>query len=338
MVMNAEPREINLARRARDDDREALAELVERSRLGLFSLAYAELRHYEDAQDAVATALFQICRSVGALREPDRARAWMASIVRREARRLLGRRAAAPLSLEAAEEAPAGPGFGPLPGEREAAVDAGPRLMRLDVQRALRQLPRDEARALSLAYLAGLPVHEIAARVGRPEGTIKRWLHQGRQHLVPHMEGYAPMTPTAAAPIPAAAAILSTEMDPAVLQSLVDAMKAAGWDDVATVGTDLVVEFRDNGDTQELHLASPLQGRRFIVLDDWISGRSAFELHLLLKATPEAKEIKFGLLSGSAKDSTVRAAWLAGIDLFLIKPIDPAEFQEFSRRVRVGEC
>ena len=36
-----------------------LAELVERTRLRLFGLAYAELRLYEDAQDAVASALLQ---------------------------------------------------------------------------------------------------------------------------------------------------------------------------------------------------------------------------------------------------------------------------------------
>ena len=40
--------------RAREGDREALADLVERTRLRLFALAYAELRHYEDAHDAVA--------------------------------------------------------------------------------------------------------------------------------------------------------------------------------------------------------------------------------------------------------------------------------------------
>src|SRR6266567_667469 len=84
-VMDPEPDEIELARRARDGDREALAELVERARLPLFALAYAELRHYQDAEDAVAAALLQICRHVGELRQPERIRAWMQSIVRNEA-------------------------------------------------------------------------------------------------------------------------------------------------------------------------------------------------------------------------------------------------------------
>ena len=56
MMMKPEPDELELALRARNGDREALAELIERLRFGLFALAYAELRHYEDAQDAVPPA------------------------------------------------------------------------------------------------------------------------------------------------------------------------------------------------------------------------------------------------------------------------------------------
>ena len=41
--MDSEPDEAELARRAHDGDREALAELVKRVRLPLFALAYAEL-------------------------------------------------------------------------------------------------------------------------------------------------------------------------------------------------------------------------------------------------------------------------------------------------------
>src|SRR5205823_15117339 len=97
--------EYELALRARAGDREALATLIERTRLRLFSLAYAELRHYDDAQDAVAAALLQICLHVGNLREPDRVSAWMAMIVRHEAQRVRRRRAVGPSSLEAEEAA-----------------------------------------------------------------------------------------------------------------------------------------------------------------------------------------------------------------------------------------
>jgi DNA-binding response OmpR family regulator len=86
-------------------------------------------------------------------------------------------------------------------------------------------------------------------------------------------------------------------------------------------------------DGEELRLSEPLRGKQFIVLDDSVGGRSAFELHLLMKAAVEAKEVVFGLLSASGADSTARAAWLAGFDLFLTKPVDPAEFGRLSRRI-----
>src|SRR5205823_5171273 len=120
-------------------------ELVERARLPLFALAYAELRHYQDAEDAVAATLLQICRHVGELREPGRARAWMQSIARNEARQLRRRRAVAPISLDAADGS-----FAAGAWEPTSPADAGSFLLRLDIERALRQLPRDEARALAL--------------------------------------------------------------------------------------------------------------------------------------------------------------------------------------------
>src|SRR2546423_11139015 len=102
-MMDPEPNEYELALRARDGDREALAELVERTRLGLFALAYAELRHYDDAQHAVAAALLQVCLHVGELRQPELIRTWMQSIVRNETHRLRRRRSTSLLRPEEVE-------------------------------------------------------------------------------------------------------------------------------------------------------------------------------------------------------------------------------------------
>jgi RNA polymerase sigma-70 factor (ECF subfamily) len=187
--MDPESAEYELARRARDGDQEALAQLVEQERLPLFTLAYAHLRHYHDAQDVLAAAVLQICLHVRELRAPDRVRAWMQTIVRNEARQC--RRRALPEPIPS--------GLQELCDDRidDHAVSApGPEaaasLLRLDILRALRRLPWDEARAVALFYLVGLPIREIAQHLRRPEGTIKRWLHLGRQHLAAELEEYAP--------------------------------------------------------------------------------------------------------------------------------------------------
>jgi RNA polymerase sigma factor (sigma-70 family) len=175
--MNVEPDEYELALRARDGDPEALAALVARTRLGLFTLAYAELRNYEDAQDAVASALLQICLHVKELREPSSVRAWMKQIVRNEVRRLRRNGSQTQSALEDADA---------------QGVTPGPYWLRLDIERALCRLPIEQAGVIQLFYLAGLSIDEIARRLERSEGTVKSWLHRGRQRLATEMEVYGP--------------------------------------------------------------------------------------------------------------------------------------------------
>jgi RNA polymerase sigma-70 factor (ECF subfamily) len=190
--MDPESVECELARRARDGDREALAQLVEQERPALFTLAYAHLRHHEDAQDVLASALLQICRHIEELREPRRVRAWMQMVLRNEARQCL-RRPVLGLAAVQVEEL-TGRSAGDLTAGMSSS-DPASSLVRLDIRRALRRLPWGEARAVSLFYLGGLPIRDIARHMGRPEGTIKRWLHLGRQHLATELDGYGPRNP-----------------------------------------------------------------------------------------------------------------------------------------------
>ena len=61
----------------------------------------------------------------------------------------------------------------------ERVVD-GPGPEHIALVRALAMLPVAQRRAMVLRYLADLPVAEIAAREGVPEGTVRSWLHRGR--------------------------------------------------------------------------------------------------------------------------------------------------------------
>ncbi|HET6386717.1 MAG TPA: sigma-70 family RNA polymerase sigma factor, partial [Armatimonadota bacterium] len=182
--MNTQRDDSELVRRACAGDRGALAELVETARARMYPTAYAELRHYDDAQDAVGAAILQVCLHLRELRDPTRLHGWMHSIVRNEARRI--RRARVP-------EAPDGV-FNI--DEEEAPSPALPAsLLRLDIERALYRLPWDEARAVALFYLKGESIRQIARRLDRPEGTVKRWLCLGRRQLARELEAYAPLTP-----------------------------------------------------------------------------------------------------------------------------------------------
>ncbi|HZP82354.1 MAG TPA: hypothetical protein VFB21_12005 [Chthonomonadaceae bacterium] len=138
------------------------------------------------------------------------------------------------------------------------------------------------------------------------------------------------------------ATIVSTEFDPPLLAQMEVALKSAGWDTVNTV-SDFEAAGRlvqtGEGDSRELHLSEELQGSRLIVLDEWIAGRSAFELITLLNATAERKQAALCLfLDGSrpkaALDISVHAAYVSGVDLCLTKPFNLAEVEHFTGRIR----
>ncbi len=57
---------------------------------------------------------------------------------------------------------------------------------------ALRQLPEAQRQALVLHHIADLPVHQVAAEVGVPEGTIKARLSRGRAALAALLADDAP--------------------------------------------------------------------------------------------------------------------------------------------------
>ncbi len=51
------------------------------------------------------------------------------------------------------------------------------------VRRAMRELPERQRAAVALFYFADLPIAEIARVMDTREGTVKSWLHRGRDAL-----------------------------------------------------------------------------------------------------------------------------------------------------------
>lgn len=325
--MNTETDDFSLAQRARSGDRDALERLVTKLRLPLFALAYSQLRHYEDAQDAVSDAILRICTGIVHLKQPERVRAWMYRIARNEARRV-GRRTSPVRDIG---------GYDP-PSESTEEDTA----LKLDIESALRRLPQEQSRAVALFYLSGVPIREIAHRLSRPEGTIKFWLHEGRYRLADEMEGYRPMDRESERPTKAA--ILSSDIEPDLLEQMTHALKRAGFQSVSTISDPLAAVERsaeETSDKREIQLPAPLKGCLCLVLDECIGGRSAFELLPLLNASVQRKEMPILLLTNAAPDRpeltelTVRAAYASGVDMLLTKPFDMDEFEQFARRLHV---
>jgi RNA polymerase sigma-70 factor (ECF subfamily) len=59
----------------------------------------------------------------------------------------------------------------------------GDPLLRRRIADALAQLSRSQREAFVLVHLEGFSVHEAAAVIGKPEGTMKSHLHRALQTL-----------------------------------------------------------------------------------------------------------------------------------------------------------
>jgi RNA polymerase sigma-70 factor (ECF subfamily) len=143
-----------------------------------FRVAYAVLRHREDAEDVAQEVLAKAFRSLGYLRDPDRLRPWLA---RAAWRRALDRRREASRRERREERAPR---LAPAPTAEELASSAE---VAERVFRALDQLPEKLRLVLVLSAIDGHDGREVARLLGVAEGTVKSRLHAARKALVEKM-------------------------------------------------------------------------------------------------------------------------------------------------------
>lgn len=333
--------EYDLVLRARNGDCNALAELVEALRARLFGIAYAELRQFEDAQDAAAAALLRICQSIGSLRDSERLGPWADSIARNEARRLARLRGNA-LSLS------------DLDGSDLSLTEEEALVLRLDIQAALRRIPAAHARALTLFYLGGQPVSGIATQTGQPVGTVKSWLHHGRRNLADTLKEYSPMTIPMTIPSTTGAALkkavlVHSDLAPDTLARVVTSLRARGY----TTHLPDQEEIRRLQSAAEVAEYSVLDSwlTQFdtVVLDEVVAGHLALEHLINLRADPAFSHIAaYVLLPSTPTSYTASALFNAGANGLIFKdqpdPDAPLEFsdqrtvvlwQRFTERARL---
>ncbi len=137
-----------------------------------------------DAEDLAQEAFLRAWRGLSQLREPDRFRPWLASIVAS----LLAEahRCRVPLATEGST----------LERIAGAADDAQSILDdRFLVRYAMTRLPPPQRTALALFYFAGLRPLEIAHRLGIPESTVHGRLQTGRRSLHKELTAGRPAQP-----------------------------------------------------------------------------------------------------------------------------------------------
>lgn len=172
---------------ANDPHRTAFCAMYDASVERIYRYFLARTGCAEDAEDLTAETFRAALESFDRLRTGAPPMAWLAGIAHHKLvdhfRRSLVRGQPRLVPLEAAEHA--GPNI-PGPAIEETA---GQRLEMERVSAALKTLSAEQAEAITLRYFAELSTAEIAAAMGRREGSARKLIWRGLSELRRRLAG-----------------------------------------------------------------------------------------------------------------------------------------------------
>jgi RNA polymerase sigma-70 factor, ECF subfamily len=184
-VESRTPDEIDdLARRARDGDRDALEELLGAIRPRALNVCRGVLPFTPDAEDACQEALINVAAKIGSWGGRGRFTTWMHVVAVNSARSTYRR-----MKNQAAPSDPQVTGSLERPDPRTTSVIAGTRLDLLDAMETLERDHPKYVEPLLLRDVYGMSYEEIAQQVGAPLGTVKAQIHHGRKLVRPLLQG-----------------------------------------------------------------------------------------------------------------------------------------------------
>ena len=160
-----------IVNRARDGEADAFGVLVRRFQDMAVGYGYSILHDFQLAEDAAQEAFFEAYRTLPRLREPAAFAGWFRRIVFKQCDRITRRRVIATVPLETAAD--------PI---QESAVEAEHE-RKAEVFEAVRQLPEHERSAMTLFYIGGYSMEEVATFLEVPVSTVKGRLHSARERL-----------------------------------------------------------------------------------------------------------------------------------------------------------
>ena len=156
-----------MVRKAKKGDRDAFIALIEEQKLAMSRVALAILHNEEDAADAIGETVLTAYAQLPNLREPRYFKTWLTRVLIHNCYDLLrGHSHFMPLDV--------------LPETQAPAEDYD---QSMDVRRSLAQLAENDRLVLTLHYMDGFKIREIAGMLGEKEGTVKNRLMRGRNRF-----------------------------------------------------------------------------------------------------------------------------------------------------------
>jgi RNA polymerase sigma factor (sigma-70 family) len=166
-----------LVEQAKRGDAEAFDALARAVGDRCMAIACRILRDADLADDAVQSALIAAWRDLRALRDPDRFEPWLHRILTRECYAEARRRRRWSADLRVLRD------DGPRDAQDVLTVND-----RDEIERAFRRLTLEQRAVLVFHHYAGLPLTEVAERVGAPVGTVKSRLYYATAALRASLE------------------------------------------------------------------------------------------------------------------------------------------------------
>ncbi len=160
-----------LVRQVRQGTMAAFDKLVARHRAAVLHAAYALLGDWDLAEDAVQQTFVQAFRGLPGLRDAEKFRPWLMTIMRRFTTRI---RASAQSSLLEFTDAFILPSY-----RQDTALDE----LFERIHAGLADLSARSRQVITLHYLDGYSCQEIGERLCLTTGTVKRILHESRNSL-----------------------------------------------------------------------------------------------------------------------------------------------------------
>ena len=165
-------------------DPDAFTELVRRHKDRLWAVALRTTGDPEDASDALQDALVSAYRNAASFRGEAAVTTWLHRVVVNACLDRMRRRRARPTVPLPEEDGETG-----HRGLADPRDDLDRLELRMEIDRALADLPDDQRSAIVLVDVEGRPVAEAAEILGIPEGTVKSRCSRGRARLAIALAG-----------------------------------------------------------------------------------------------------------------------------------------------------
>ena len=179
-MANREPQsDAELVAQALADGPEAFAPIVERYQEAVFAVALARLGRFHDAEDVAQTVFVEAFSNLARLREVEKLGSWLRTMAINKSIDALRTRKC---QVELAQA----DGYVAQAMEREANTQQD---LKETVLTAIGKLGKAQRETVTLFYINGYTIADVAGIQGVAEGTVKARLHDARQRLKEEMIG-----------------------------------------------------------------------------------------------------------------------------------------------------